>query len=124
MCRRATFLAKGMSSLALLVVISTALSTIVAAPALAAGGKRHFNIVGFALNCKYATSLPDDPILLHGQPGASPGNDFYGATNVDANSTYESLRTSDSTCIMVSIAVGARNGGRPVSSSYRMAPRA
>jgi hypothetical protein len=99
MCRRATFLAKGMSSLALLVVISTALSTIVAAPALAAGGKRHFNIVGFALNCKYATSLPDDPILLHGQPGASPGNDFYGATNVDANSTYESLRTSDSTCI-------------------------
>lgn len=54
--------------------------------------------MGFALNCKYATSLPDDPVLLHGQPGASP-NDFYAAANVDANATFATLRHSASTCI-------------------------
>jgi Domain of unknown function (DUF1996) len=86
------------SSLGLLLVIAVGL-TATAPQALAGGGKRHFTIVGFALNCKYATSLPDDPVLLHGQPGASPGNDFYAAANVDANATFTSLRQSPSTCI-------------------------
>jgi hypothetical protein len=83
--------------LALLVVMGVGL-TAIAPPALASG-KRHFTIVGFALNCKYGTSLPDDPVLRHGQPGSSPGNDFYAATNVDANSTFATLRQSASTCI-------------------------
>jgi Domain of unknown function (DUF1996) len=92
-------IAKALSSLLALLLVTAMGMTLIASPALAGGGKRHFTIVGFALNCKYAKSLPDDPVLLHGQPGASPGNDFYAATNVDANSTFTTLRQSASTCI-------------------------
>ena len=91
--------AKALSPLlALLLVMSVGLIAI-APRAHAGGGKRHFTIKGFALNCRYVKSLADDPVLRHGRPGASPGNDFYAATNADANSTYATLRQSDSTCI-------------------------
>jgi Domain of unknown function (DUF1996) len=91
--------AKALSPLlALLLVIGIGLAATTPA-ALAGGGKRHFTIVGFALNCKYVKSLPDDPVLGHGHPGESPANDFYGATNVDANSTFTTLRQSVSSCI-------------------------
>ncbi len=91
--------ARGLSR-SLVLVLLIGLATVAIAPsAVAGGGKRKFTIVGFALNCKYSKSLHDDPVLLHGQPGASPGNDFYGADNADANSTFDTLRQSTSTCI-------------------------
>src|SRR5881394_750660 len=98
MFREPTRVATPLSSWLTLLVVVVGLAVTVP-PARAGGGKRHFTIPGFALNCKYAKSLPDDPVLRHGHPGASPGNDFYGATNVDANSTFSKLRRSPSSCI-------------------------
>ena len=86
------------STVALILVVGS-IVTAAGGPAFAGGGKRHFTIVGFALNCRYVRSLPDDPVLFHGEPGASPVNDFYGATNVDADATFDTLRQSGSTCI-------------------------
>jgi hypothetical protein len=99
-CSPGPFRAARVVSSSIAVVLLAA--TIVASDAGAASagaGKRHFSIVGFALNCRWVTSLPDDPVLLPGQPGASPVNDFYGATNVSGNSTFETLRQSTSSCI-------------------------
>jgi hypothetical protein len=45
----------------------------------------------FSVNCTYSHTLPDDPILYPGQPGAAMMHDFFGNTTTDAYSTYDSL---------------------------------
>ncbi|MEO6716862.1 MAG: DUF1996 domain-containing protein, partial [Novosphingobium sp.] len=53
----------------------------------------------FRMTCKASHNAYDDPIVYPGQPGASHLHTFFGNTLADANSTYQSLRTSgDSTC--------------------------
>jgi hypothetical protein len=49
---------------------------------------------GWTIVCKYARSLPDDPIVYPGQPGASHLHDFFGSYETDADSTPESLLAS------------------------------
>ena len=64
----------------------------VAIPPLDAGG-------AFRISCIAGQLLRDDPIFLPGQPGASHLHQFWGNTGANANSTYQSLRTSgQSTC--------------------------
>jgi len=59
-----------------------------------------FDDVGaFRLICKPSHVLYDDPIVFPGQPGASHLHTFFGNTLANANSTYQSLRSSgDGTC--------------------------
>ncbi len=52
---------------------------------------------GWAIICKYVKSLPDDPIVYPGQPGASHLHDFHGSRDTDAYSTPESLVASSGT---------------------------
>ncbi|MGH2374013.1 MAG: DUF1996 domain-containing protein [Actinomycetota bacterium] len=52
----------------------------------------------FQVNCDYSHSLPDDPIVFPGQPGASHLHDFFGATSTSAASTTQSLRGGGTTC--------------------------
>jgi hypothetical protein len=52
----------------------------------------------FIVQCSYSHSLPDDPIVFPGQPGASHLHDFAGNAGTDANSTYQSLLPGPSTC--------------------------
>jgi hypothetical protein len=54
----------------------------------------------FRFICSAGQLLKDDPIVYPGQPGASHLHQFYGNTNANASSTYQSLRTSgESTCM-------------------------
>jgi hypothetical protein len=52
----------------------------------------------FASFCSYSHSLPDDPIVYPGQPGASHLHDFFGAAGTNAYSTDDSLRGTNTTC--------------------------
>ncbi len=54
---------------------------------------------GFRFICGAGQLSYDDPIVYPGKPGASHLHQFYGNLSVDANTTYESLRSKgDSTC--------------------------
>jgi len=50
------------------------------------------------IDCKFSHSLPDDPIVHPGRPGASHLHDFFGNVGTNAKSTYESLNGVTSTC--------------------------
>jgi hypothetical protein len=53
----------------------------------------------FRFICKPSHFLYDDPVVYPGKPGASHLHEFFGNTEADAFSTYESLRTKgNSTC--------------------------
>ena len=52
----------------------------------------------FAVECAFDRFLPDDPIVFPGQPGASHLHQFFGATGVTADSTYDQLVAGDTTC--------------------------
>jgi hypothetical protein len=53
----------------------------------------------FRFICNAAHIAKVDPIVYPGQPGKGHLHQFFGNTETDANSTYESLRkTGDSTC--------------------------
>lgn len=58
------------------------------------------DVVGaFRFECLAGQLLKDDPIVYPGQPGKSHLHQFFGNDGADANSTYDSLRTSGlSTC--------------------------
>ncbi|NUR46161.1 MAG: DUF1996 domain-containing protein [Sphingomonas sp.] len=59
------------------------------------------DVVGaFRFVCSAGALLYDDPIVYPGQPGKSHLHQFFGNTGANANSTYDSLRTSGlSTCM-------------------------
>jgi hypothetical protein len=50
------------------------------------------------IDCGYAFSRPDDPIVYPGQPGASHLHDFFGNIGTKATSTYATLNGVTSTC--------------------------
>jgi len=53
----------------------------------------------FRFTCLVGQLLKDDPIVYPGQPGKSHLHQFFGNTSTNANSTYQSLRTTGgSTC--------------------------
>jgi uncharacterized protein DUF1996 len=52
----------------------------------------------FAVPCRYSHSLPDDPIVSPGAPGASHFHDFFGNVSTNASSTRESLVRAGTTC--------------------------
>jgi Domain of unknown function (DUF1996) len=53
----------------------------------------------FRFLCSFSHLSYDDPIALPGQPGASHLHMFFGNSQADANSTYDSLRASgDGSC--------------------------
>lgn len=58
------------------------------------------DVVGaFRFTCTPSHNAYDDPIVFPGQKGRAHLHTFFGNTEADANSTYESLRkTGDSTC--------------------------
>ena len=53
----------------------------------------------FVVRCAYSHSLPDDPILHPGQPGASHLHDFFGNTTTSAASTIGDMRHGTTTCV-------------------------
>jgi hypothetical protein len=52
----------------------------------------------FVVECLYSHAAADDPIVAHGEPGASHLHVFFGNTTVDADTTIESLAEGDTTC--------------------------
>lgn len=52
----------------------------------------------FLVECRFGHLAPDDPIVFPGQPGASHLHQFFGASEVDAGSTADSLRGGPTTC--------------------------
>jgi hypothetical protein len=53
----------------------------------------------FRTRCEFSHLAYDDPIVYPGEPGTSHLHVFFGNTDADAHSTYESLRsTGESTC--------------------------
>jgi hypothetical protein len=62
-------------------------------------GARFFADGGqFVVECGLARTASDDPIVLPGRPGASHLHEFFGSTEVDADSTGASLTGTDTTC--------------------------
>lgn len=53
---------------------------------------------GWLVRCSYSHSLPDDPIVYPGRPGASHMHDFFGNQSADAYSTYETLLGASTLC--------------------------
>ena len=53
---------------------------------------------GWIVRCDYSHSLPDDPVVFPGEPGASHLHDFLANTTTDAFSTYESMIGGATTC--------------------------
>ena len=53
----------------------------------------------FVVRCAYSHSLPDDPILHPGEPGASHLHDFFGNTTTNAMSTIGEMRHGTTTCV-------------------------
>jgi hypothetical protein len=56
------------------------------------------NASSFIIACPYHHTLPDDPIVYPGQPGASHSHDFFGNTTTDAYSTADSMHAGSTTC--------------------------
>jgi hypothetical protein len=52
----------------------------------------------FQIVCSLGVRRNDDPIVHPGQPGASHEHQFFGATGIDAHSTYASLTAAGTTC--------------------------
>jgi len=52
----------------------------------------------FVVECTYAHSAMDDPIVYPGQSGASHRHDFFGNVGVDAFTTVDDLQQHDTTC--------------------------
>jgi hypothetical protein len=68
----------------------------------------------FRFTCLAGQISRDDPIVYPGQPGKSHLHQFFGNTGTDANSTYQSLRTTGgSTCTR-------STGTSPQRSAYWM----
>jgi hypothetical protein len=55
------------------------------------------NLAEFRADCQYSHSLPDDPIVAPGIPGASHMHTFIGNEAVNANTVAEDLTTSTAT---------------------------
>ena len=89
----------------------------------------------FRFICNPGQLLRDDPIVYPGQAGKSHLHQFYGNTTANANSTYDSLRTTgQSTCMsplnrsaywMPAMLDGAGNAVRPdsVAIYYKRLPK-
>jgi hypothetical protein len=60
----------------------------------------------FVTSCDYSHSLPDDPIVFPGQPGASHLHDFFGSKVTKAGSTLHSMRKGETTCRMLADTAG------------------
>jgi uncharacterized protein DUF1996 len=60
----------------------------------------------FVVRCPFSHTLPDDPIVLPGQPGASHSHDFFGNVTVNADSTVKSMLAGDTTCRVASDTAG------------------
>jgi Domain of unknown function (DUF1996) len=54
--------------------------------------------VNFVETCRFSHAAPDDPIVFPGQTGASHDHTFVGNRSTNASSTYESLRSSATSC--------------------------
>jgi len=52
----------------------------------------------FVVGCAWSHTLPDDPIVSPGRPGASHLHDFFGNTRTHARSTRRSMLAGDTTC--------------------------
>lgn len=53
----------------------------------------------FASRCAHSHAATDDPIVFPGEAGAAHLHEFFGATTTAFDSTPESLRASDTSCI-------------------------
>ena len=77
--------------------VSDNFDTNLALEASAAPGVSGDAVGGFRMTCVAGQLLKDDPIVYPGQPGASHLHQFWGNTGANANSTYQSLRTTGQT---------------------------
>src|SRR3990172_10950114 len=76
---------------AMLVVGASLLPLVVASPALAADA-------GWIVRCSYSHSLTDDPVVHPGHAGMSHLHDFFGNSETNADSTYESMVGAETLC--------------------------
>jgi len=92
-----------LAAVALLTLLTVACGT--AEPEFAAGSAPDRVLTGpqgsvgqFAVECRFDRFLADDPIVLPGRAGASHLHQFFGATGVSVDSTYDELLAGDTTC--------------------------
>ncbi len=55
-------------------------------------------VAQFVVECAFTHAAPDDPIVSPGRPGASHLHVFFGAVDVDADSTAESMLAGETSC--------------------------
>ena len=68
-------------------------------PGQGQGGRGALQGVNFVSVCRFSHRNQDDVIIYPGQPGKSHLHQFFGNTGTNANSNYQSLRTTGgSTC--------------------------
>ena len=73
----------------------TALATLIAPGANAAPLPRAH---GFAVDCAFSHTGPDDPIVMPGMSGMSHQHEFFGNTSTNSTSTGSSLLAAGTTC--------------------------
>lgn len=86
----------------------------------------------FVATCTRTHDAPDDPIVHPGEPGRSHNHEFYGALDVDADSTPADLVASETSCDKVADRAAywhptVYDDGEPVEATelnayYRAAP--
>jgi hypothetical protein len=65
---------------------------------LTLGGSGLTDSAGWIVPCTLSHSLPDDPIVSPGQPGAAHLHDFIGGRDVDASATYQEVVAGGTSC--------------------------
>lgn len=81
-----------MKRLAVLIIMAVFGSLFTAAPAQAVGG----GVI--SVKCKFSHTNFDDPIVFPGVVGAAHHHGFVGAKTTNANSTYDSMIASGTSC--------------------------
>jgi hypothetical protein len=70
---------------------------------------------GWIVPCSLSHSLPDDPIVAPGRPGAAHLHDFFGGREVDADATYPNVVAGETSCS----ATSGDTGGYWAPALYR-----
>ena len=85
---------------ALVVATLTAVLLLLSAFAntLAASARSSDHGASFAVRCDVSHRAPDDPIVHPGHAGMAHSHDFFGNTDTNHSSTYDTLREADTTC--------------------------
>lgn len=77
-----------------------AIVALVVGLAIFVGSATNADAVNWITTCGFSHTNNDDPIVFPGQPGASHNHTFVGARTTNAFSTFTSLSSGATTCVM------------------------